>query len=321
MGKLQCRRSLTNAEQGETPVSIGRPGFSLCTTIGYILFLGCLALIAFYFSVPMLWSIIRLIVNPPSLFVVVGGALVLMLFRGEGNSERNLSVSIAAMGLIGSLMGGIQILSGIASFSRMGNPVSIGEVAGGVLFTICSCVLALLGMVLVGAPLADRAIRSGQVAAPSLFSRISWYGFPLLTLVVVPLVFVTIVRPMPVPKPQLTEVSAPVQEQRALYEARAPQSEPMDFVRAPIQESNLIYRVNPVYPEQAKREGIQGIVKLTIIINEEGFVYEAKGNPGNNPVLEQAAIPAVKRWRFSPFLMKGVPVALETTATVNFALK
>ena len=95
----------------------------------------------------------------------------------------------------------------------------------------------------------------------------------------------------------------------------------MDFVRANIQERNLIYKVNPAYPDQAKREGIQGTVKLTIVINEEGFVYEAKGNPGNNPVLEQAAIPAVRRWRFSPFLMKGVPVALETTATVNFTLK
>lgn len=80
-------------------------------------------------------------------------------------------------------------------------------------------------------------------------------------------------------------------------------------------------QVNPAYPEQAKREGIEGSIKLTIIINEEGFVYEAKGNPGNNPVLEKAAIPAVKRWRFSPFLLKNVPVAIETTAMVYFDLK
>ncbi len=55
--------------------------------------------------------------------------------------------------------------------------------------------------------------------------------------------------------------------------------------------------------------------------NEEGFFYEAKGNPENNPILEQAAIPAVKKWRFNPFLIKGVPVAIETTATVYFTLK
>jgi TonB family protein len=321
IGKLRSPLSLRDAEQGETPVPIGHPGWSFGTAIGYILFGGVLALIAFFFSVPMLWSTIPLIFHPPSLFLVVGGTLALMLFSGEGNLGRNLSVSFAAMGLIGSLMGCIQILCGIAAFSRLGNPVSIGEVAYGVLFTVCSCVLALLGMVLVGAPLADRAIRIGRVAAPSAFSRASWYGFPLLTLIVVPLVFLTITRPLPFPKPQLTEVSAPVQEQRARYEARAPQSEPIDFIRANIQERNLIYKVNPAYPEQAKREGIQGTVKLMIVINEEGFVYEVKGNPGNNPVLEQAAIPAVKKWRFSPFLMKGVPVAIKTTATVHFALK
>jgi TonB family protein len=321
MGKLQSGPLLPDTEQGEMPVFIGRAGWRFGTAFGYILFLLALALIATNFSVPMLWNMMPLIVHPPSLLLVVGGALALMLFSGEGSSGRNLSTSFAAMGFIGSLMGCIQVLFAIASFSMSGSPQLIGEVAGGVLFVFSTCVAALLGMVLVGAPLTDGAIRAGRVAAPSAFTRVSWYGFPLLTLILVPLAFLVITSPLPTPKPQLTEVSAPVQEQRAQYEARAPQSEPMDFVRANIQESNLIYRVNPVYPEQAKREGIQGTVKLAIVINEEGFVYEAKGNPENNPVLEQAAIPAVKRWRFSPFLMKGVPVAIETTATVNFTLK
>lgn len=318
MGKLQSQPSLPNAEQGETGVSIRRPGWGFGTAIGYVLFLSVLALIAFDFSIPMLWSVMSVIVHSPSLLVVVGGALVLMLFSGEGNSGRNLSMSFAAMGLIGSLMGCIQVLFGIASFSRLGSPQSIAEVANGVTFILCSCFAALVGMILVGAPLADHAVRAGRIASPSAFSRVSWYGFPLLTLILVPLVIVLITTPMPRPKPQVIEVSAPVQEQRARYEARAPQSEPINFPGA---NQFLIYRVNPAYPEQAKRKGIQGTVKLTIIINEEGFVYEAKGNPGNNPVLEQAAIPAVKRWRFSPFLMKGVPVAMETTETVDFTLK
>jgi TonB family protein len=125
---------------------------------------------------------------------------------------------------------------------------------------------------------------------------------------------------MPRKRPQVTEVTVPFQEQRARYEARAPQSDPVR-IDANIQESHLIYRVNPAYPEQAKINSIQGTVKLAIIVNEEGFVYEARGNPGNNPVLEKAAIPSVKKWRFSPFLLKGVPVAIETMATVHFALR
>jgi hypothetical protein len=60
---------------------------------------------------------------------------------------------------------------------------------------------------------------------------------------------------------------------------------------------------------------------LNVIINEEGFFYKVKGNPGNNPILEQAAIPAVKRWRFSPYLRNGIPVAIMTTVTVDFASK
>ena len=321
MGKLQGRLSPPDTEQGETPVSVRRPVWSFATAFGYILFLMVLGLIAFHFAPPKMWDMMPLFFHPPSVFLVVGGALVLMLFSGEGNSGRNLSLSFAALGFIGSLMACIQVLSGIASFSRSGSPPLIGEVAGGVLFGFSTCFLALMGMVLVGAPLTDRAIRTGRVAAPSAFSRVSWYGFPLLTLIVVPLSVILMTTPLPTPKPALTEVSAPVQEQRARYEARAPQSEPMDFMRANIQETNLIYRVHPAYPEQAKREGIQGTVKLTIVINEEGFVYDVKGNPENNPVLEKAAIPAVKRWRFSPFLMKGVPVAMETTATVHFTLK
>lgn len=321
MGKLQDRPSLPNAESGEPPVSIMRTGRILGIVLGYALFLMVLVSIPFGLSFPRLWSVMPDIVHSPSLLFVLGSALVLMLLSGEANSGRTTSAFFAALGLIGCLMGCIQVLFGIASFSRSGNPVAVGDVANGISFILCACFAALAGILLVGAPLADHAIRTGRIAAPSASTRLSWYGFPFLTLLLMPLIVAAMTTPLPKPKNKLTEVSAPVQVQKARYEARAPQSEPIDFVRANIQEAYLIYRVNPAYPEQAKRDGIQGTVRLRIIINEEGFVYEVKENPENNPVLEQAAIPAVKRWRFSPFLMKGVPVAIETTATVNFTLK
>ncbi len=318
IGKLQNQQSLSNAESGETTQAIGRSGRIFGAVIGYVLFLSVLVSIPFAFSFAKLWSVMTDIIHSPALLVVVGGALVLMLFSGEANSGRTMSASFAAMGLIGCLMGCIQALFGITSFSISGKPVDIAGVANGCGFTVCCCFAALMGMMLVGAPLADRAIRTKHITAPSASSRLSWYGFPSLTLILVPLIVAAITTPLPRPKPKLTEVSAPVQEQKAAYEARAPQSEPINFPGA---GQFLIYRVNPAYPDQAKREGIQGTVKLTIIINEEGFVYDAKGSPENNPVLEKAAIPAVKRWRYSPFLMKGVPVAMETTVTVNFDLK
>jgi TonB family protein len=319
MGKLQSRAALPNAEQGAALPSIGRPVFRYGAVIGYILFFALLLLTLPNVSRAVLWNALPSIIYWPAVLVVFGGALALMLFIGEIKSGPPISMSFASMGLIGFLMAFIQMLLGIASSK-------IGSVASSLVFVLSSCFAALLGMVLVGAPMEDRSVRTGRIAAPSAFSRISWYGFPLLTLVLVPLVIVIITTPMPQGRPQVTEVSASIQEANSKYEARAPQSEPIDFTRATGFERNfLVYRVNPIYPEQAKREGIHGTVKLTIIINEEGFVYEAKGNPENNPILEKAAIPAVKRWRFRPFIipyiMKDAPVAIEIIATVKFVSK
>jgi len=88
-----------------------------------------------------------------------------------------------------------------------------------------------------------------------------------------------------------------------------------------VQESKLIHRVEPIYPEQALRERLQGIVRLMITINEDGYVYELRTTEGNNPILEAAAIDAVKQWQYSPTLLNGVPVAAQTTVTVIFNVK
>ena len=319
MGKLRNRPLLPDEGQSELSIS-ARPGWGVGTVIGYVLFLTVLAWTAFNFSLQTLWGLLPAIFNLPAVLVVLGGTMALMIFVGGTNSAPRLSTAFAVMGFIASLMGFIQMLLGMSSFDIKGVS-AIGNVAGGVAFTIGSCFIALLGMVLMGAPLEDRAIRMGRATAPSAFSRVSWYLFPLLMLILGPLIIQMVVMPMPKDKPQLVEVSAPAQGQLARFEGRAPQSEPLDFLGADIQKGYLIYKVNPAYPEEAKRESIQGAVKLTIIINEEGFVYEVNGNPENNSILEKAAIPAVKRWRFRPFLMKDVPVALKTTVTVTFAQK
>ena len=55
-------------------------------------------------------------------------------------------------------------------------------------------------------------------------------------------------------------------------EVRAPRTTPIQ-VAGDIQESKLIFRVEPIYPEEANRLGLNGIVKLRVTINEEGQVY------------------------------------------------
>ena len=64
-------------------------------------------------------------------------------------------------------------------------------------FVLFACLNALLGMVLIGAPLEDRAIRTGRINTPSVFSRVSWYVFPLLSLIFMILVFIFMTTPMP----------------------------------------------------------------------------------------------------------------------------
>ena len=81
----------------------------------------------------------------------------------------------------------------------------------------------------------------------------------------------------------------------------------------------LVSRVEPTYPTVAHEARVQGVVVLTAIIGKDGNVERLQLESGN-PLLVQAAIDAVKQWRYKPFLLNGQPVEIETTITVNFQL-
>jgi TonB family protein len=85
-------------------------------------------------------------------------------------------------------------------------------------------------------------------------------------------------------------------------------------------ESKLIKRVEPVYPELALKKRVQGRVILMINVDEEGNVTDAKVQDGS-PVLNDAALAAVKQWKYSPTFLNGKPVPVIATVTVDFRLK
>jgi hypothetical protein len=172
MGKLPSGPLAPSAEQRS--LSIRCPGWRPGVVAGYVLFFA--VLVSCFLKVPL--SAGDLIALKPALLLVLGGTIALMLFMRGANSGPTLSTAFAAMGFIGSLMGAIQMLFGMAE----GTP-GIIHVAGAFAFLVASCLTALLGMVLVGAPLDDHAIRTGRVPAPSVFSRVAWYVFPLLALI------------------------------------------------------------------------------------------------------------------------------------------
>jgi protein TonB len=78
--------------------------------------------------------------------------------------------------------------------------------------------------------------------------------------------------------------------------------------------------VKPVYPAIAQSARVQGVVIIEATIGPNGKVQEAKVLR-SIPLLDQAALDAVKQWEFTPTLLNGVPVPVIMTVTVNFTLQ
>jgi protein TonB len=81
-----------------------------------------------------------------------------------------------------------------------------------------------------------------------------------------------------------------------------------------------VNKPNPVYPETAKRDKIQGMVRLAVTVDKDGAVKDARVVQ-SIPALDQAALDAVRQWTFRPGTRDGVPVETVCELTINFALK
>ena len=86
-----------------------------------------------------------------------------------------------------------------------------------------------------------------------------------------------------------------------------------------VQASKLLERVEPEYPKGAQELGIQGVVLLQVTANEAGEVEKVEVVRGH-PLLAEAAVAAVKQWRYAPTLLNGKPVPVAFTVTVDFGL-
>jgi protein TonB len=84
-----------------------------------------------------------------------------------------------------------------------------------------------------------------------------------------------------------------------------------------VAEGNLINKVEPPYPQMAKIAHVQGDVVLQALISKQGTIENLRAVSGH-PILIQAAMDAVKQWRYKPYLLNGDPVEVETTITVRF---
>lgn len=87
-------------------------------------------------------------------------------------------------------------------------------------------------------------------------------------------------------------------------------------IRAPLK----LHDVAPVYPELARRARVQGLVLISCVIDADGRVAEAAVLRGV-PLLDAAALEAVRQWTYRPTLLNGSPVAVVMTVTVQFTLR
>ena len=84
-------------------------------------------------------------------------------------------------------------------------------------------------------------------------------------------------------------------------------------------QGNAISQPKPIYPMIAKNARISGSVILAATISKSGTIENLRLVSGP-PMLVNAAMDAVKQWRYKPYLLNGDPVEVETSITVNFTL-
>ena len=87
-----------------------------------------------------------------------------------------------------------------------------------------------------------------------------------------------------------------------------------------IREPRKIQDAAPQYPEIARAARVEGLVILEATIDERGFVTGARVLR-SVPLLDAAALAALKQWRYTPTLLNGIPVRVLMTVTFRFSLE
>ena len=92
---------------------------------------------------------------------------------------------------------------------------------------------------------------------------------------------------------------------------------PQVQVPTEVMEKLLIHRVEPTYPEEARRANLQGIIALDIVVGRDGSVVSMRALNGPD-ILARASMDALRWWKFEPYRVNGEPAVVETTVAVEF---
>jgi TonB family protein len=230
--------------------------------------------------------------------------------------DRRLAMAALALGIVGLFTGGLLglgsllglalavaalVLRGRSPDRYGGTDLAWAAVAANVFALVSLVPLAALGMAL-WPVLKAEAEEADRLPEP----------YSLETIIESP-------APPPPPPPPPPRPRVSTAEPREVPAAEAPLSPGPVRVGGTIREPRKLTNVAPVYPEIAKQARVQGIVILEVTISPRGHVTHVRVLRGA-PLLDAAAVEAVRQWVYTPTLLNGVPVPVIMTVTVNFRL-
>ncbi len=93
----------------------------------------------------------------------------------------------------------------------------------------------------------------------------------------------------------------------------------IDFYAVEI-KPKVIKRVEPEYPDVARRAGLEGDVFVLLVVDENGNVISAQIVKSTNPIFNDAALKAVKQWKFKPGYQRDKPVKVRLMQPIHFRL-
>jgi TonB family protein len=117
-------------------------------------------------------------------------------------------------------------------------------------------------------------------------------------------------------KPEPTTAVAPIPAQQE----KPDKADKQKKTERKIIKPKLVKKVDPVYPDEAKKAGLEGTVVVEGITDENGNVVDVKILKAAHEILNKAAISALKQWEYRPFIINGKSIPIEFTTTIRFRL-
>ena len=103
------------------------------------------------------------------------------------------------------------------------------------------------------------------------------------------------------------------------YEFIEPQAQPKIAIRCGPVHGVILKQVTPTYPAEARTKGVQGMVKISVLVGKDGVPSKLRVVSGP-PELVSASLEAIKRWRYRPYKLNGEAVPVETSVDVNYVI-